>query len=130
MTFKAKPARNKVPRSSNSGIFYYKDGSILSHRDSDKILHRKDGPAIIFNNGDLMWYQDGLLHRSAGPAIEWVSGDSWWFIWGERFETSLPRDIIVGYLLASKLTLSQVLIENDPVLRRSIEDNYEWLREI
>ena len=32
-------------------------------------LHRKDGPAVIGQDGRLEYYQDGQLHRENGPAI-------------------------------------------------------------
>ena len=42
-------------------------------------LHRKNGPAIEWANGDKAWLQHGLLHRDDGPAIV-HSGDKkeWW----------------------------------------------------
>ena len=43
-------------------IFYYKTGT--------NILHREDGPAIEYYNGDKEWRIDGLLDREDGPAIE------------------------------------------------------------
>lgn len=33
-------------------------------------LHREDGPAIEYNNGDKKWFVDGKLHRKDGPAVE------------------------------------------------------------
>ena len=33
-------------------------------------LHRTDGPAVEYSNGDRVWYQNGFLHRIDGPAIE------------------------------------------------------------
>jgi hypothetical protein len=37
-------------------------------------LHRLDGPAVVFANGDRLWYKDGQLHRVAGPAIDPIRG--------------------------------------------------------
>ena len=34
-------------------------------------LHRVDGPAIEYSNGDKSWYLNGLRHRTDGPAIDW-----------------------------------------------------------
>ena len=31
-------------------------------------LHREDGPAIEWDNGDKYWYKNGLLHRENNPA--------------------------------------------------------------
>ena len=39
-------------------------------------LHRLDGPARIYANGDQEWWVRGLLHRLDGPAVIWFdSGD-------------------------------------------------------
>jgi hypothetical protein len=39
-------------------------------------LHREDGPALEFIDGDryTYWYFDGLLHRTDGPAVERFDG--------------------------------------------------------
>ena len=55
-------------------------------------LHRKDGPAVIFENGIKLYYQNGLFHRIDGPAVispgeteEWyqigrdITGEARWF---------------------------------------------------
>jgi hypothetical protein len=47
-------------------------------------LHRLDGPAIEWNNGDKFWYQNNLLHRLDGPAIEWniewnIGNKEWYY---------------------------------------------------
>lgn len=48
------------------------------------ILHREDGPAVIFASGDKEWYIHGKLHRLDGPAVEWVGGRRFWYINGQR----------------------------------------------
>jgi len=45
-------------------------------------LHRDDGPAIIYCNGDKTWYQDGKIHRVDGPAYIRVNGYQEWWING------------------------------------------------
>ena len=44
-----------------SGKFYYSDGStsISTSRDLKRILHRENGPAIEWNEGNLEWYWEG-----------------------------------------------------------------------
>lgn len=41
-------------------------------------LHRTDGPAVEWENGDLEWRQNDVLHRTDGPATISTCG-SWWF---------------------------------------------------
>ena len=38
-------------------------------------LHRTDGPAIEYANGDKYWYINGQRHRDNGPAVEYANGD-------------------------------------------------------
>ena len=55
------------------GVYYYKDAS-------QTILHREDGPAVEYTNGDKFWYWDEKLHREDGPAVEYNDGEKqWWF---------------------------------------------------
>jgi hypothetical protein len=51
--------------------------------DSDGNIHRTDGPAIIYADGDCEWYQHGLRHRDNGPALEYASGSKSWYLHGE-----------------------------------------------
>ena len=54
---------------------YYKDNK----------LHREDGPAIEFSNGDKFWYLNDEPHREDGPACEWIDGDKEWYIDGKEY---------------------------------------------
>jgi hypothetical protein len=51
---------------------YFKDPEYM-------YLHREDGPAIVFENGDEAWYLDGLMHRVDGPALKNVDGSEDWY---------------------------------------------------
>ena len=52
---------------------------------SQRQLHRDDGPAIEWYDGVKDWYQNGLLHREDGPASEWPDGPyDYWYINGKR----------------------------------------------
>ena len=41
-------------------------------------LHRDEGPAIIWDDGDLEWWQNGQRHREDGPAVEYADGSKFW----------------------------------------------------
>ena len=43
-------------------------------------LHREDGPAVEWVEGDKFWYLNGKRHREDGPAIEYSNGDKFWFL--------------------------------------------------
>lgn len=42
-------------------------------------LHRIDGPARIWNNGDESWWINGKRHREDGPAIQYIKGGSHYY---------------------------------------------------
>ena len=86
----------------NGSVFWYKhgtnelhriDGPAIEYANGDKRwyqndkLHRIDGPAEEWTNGDKYWYQNGKPHRTDGPAVEWANGNKYWYIEGkELFE--------------------------------------------
>lgn len=45
--------------------------------------HREDGPAIEYVGGQTKWYLNGKLHREDGPAIERSDGSKEWYLRGE-----------------------------------------------
>ena len=54
-------------------------------------LHREDGPAIEYANGDKEWWHlNGKLHREDGPAIEYANGGKWWYLNGKRHREDGP----------------------------------------
>jgi hypothetical protein len=58
---------------SNGSKFYYKDKAM-------SIIHREDGPAIEWDDGNKSWALNGKLHREDGPAVEWSNGDKSWYL--------------------------------------------------
>ena len=48
-------------------------------------LHREDGPAIEYADGNRYWFQNGQLHREDGPAVEWANGSNQYWIHGIQF---------------------------------------------
>jgi len=61
-------------------------------------LHREDGPAAIYSDGDEEWYIKGLLHREDGPAVIYRNDGVRWWLNGNFFKTKekwfedLPED--------------------------------------
>ena len=60
--------------------FYYKDGTTSSEYNTSKVIHRIDGPACEYADGDKFWYIDSKLHRIDGPALEYTDGTKLWYI--------------------------------------------------
>ena len=59
-------------------------------------LHREDGPAIIYADGDKEWWLNGYRHREDGPAYEWASGPKRWYLHGEQAH---PEQIVDYHLI-------------------------------
>lgn len=92
---------------------------------ADGLLHRLDGPALIFPNGDAHWFKNGQLHRLDGPAVVYRSGCEEWWVHGERHRENGPA--VIG-LLTIQWWINGVerqIVEVKPNLifiRRSVED--------
>jgi len=65
-----------------------KDGTERWYKDG--LLHREDGPAVIFKDGTEYWYKAGQRHREGGPAILDRNGDEWWYKDGLRHREDGP----------------------------------------
>ena len=48
------------------------------------VVHRDDGPAVEYPNGEKWWFQFGKEHREDGPAIERADGSKQWYRDGWR----------------------------------------------
>ena len=75
-------------------VRYYKPGTDLLHREDGPAVvwkygaqewyregkrHREDGPAETMPNGYEAWYQDGKHHREDGPALVCSTGSKSWY---------------------------------------------------
>jgi len=54
------------------------------------VLHRTDGPAIVYPGGGEEWYLAGVLHRDDGPAVTTVDGSRYWYRGGDLHRTDGP----------------------------------------
>jgi hypothetical protein len=63
----------------SAGTIYY------TENDS---LHRKDGPAIVWENGSQEWFINGVRHRTNGPAYTYTDRYQGWCIKGRRYYTN------------------------------------------
>ena len=59
-------------------------------------LHRAHGPAVIYEDGAHVWYQNGQRHRVDGPAIENADGYRAWFINGERLSLAEWQQVVAS----------------------------------
>lgn len=77
------------------GVKYYLNG----------VLHREDGPAVIWRNGTKHWLIHGKSHRSDGPCTEWSDGEKRYSFYSERYSL---RDYKKVLLLTSIFRLKYV----------------------
>ena len=61
----------------NWGTFTITDSAGTVRWYVDGKLHREDGPAIEYTNGDESWYLNDNLHRSDGPAVKYSKYRAW-----------------------------------------------------
>jgi hypothetical protein len=52
-----------------------------SCKNNEDQLHNENGPAVIIDDTNF-WYKNGQLHRIDGPAIEWKNGDKEYYLNG------------------------------------------------
>jgi hypothetical protein len=62
---------------------YYSDKAMT-------VLHREDGPAAVYANGDKEWHLNGERHREDGPAVEDTDGYKEWYIHGKLHREDGP----------------------------------------
>lgn len=73
-----------------NGKLHRTDGPAIEFTNGDQTwhkhgkLHRTDGPAATYSNGTKYWYKHGKLHRTDGPAIEFYNGDKYWYLNGQQ----------------------------------------------
>jgi hypothetical protein len=79
-----------------NGELHRADGPAVEYNNGDKAWflngrrHRTDGPAIEYNNGDKIWYLNGELHRADGPAVKWSDGHKIWYLNGKPHRADGP----------------------------------------
>jgi hypothetical protein len=54
-------------------------------------LHRVDGPAREWADGDKEWYRNGIRHREDGPAVIYRDGAKSWWLHGKEYTEDLFR---------------------------------------
>jgi hypothetical protein len=82
---------------------------------SNGILHREDGPAVEYADGDKMWYLNGQLHREDGPAVEWINGDEEWYLNGMRHREDgyavIYRDEVEYWICGHEIPKEEMLFK-------------------
>jgi hypothetical protein len=58
----------------------------------NNLLHREDGPAIEYSNGDQDWFFEGKRHRLDGPAMTYADGNKSWYFNGKRVNCKSQKE--------------------------------------
>jgi|SRR5579859_1591816 len=83
-----------------NNLLHREDGPALEYANGDKAwyfhgqLHRLDGPAIEYYNGNKVWYVNDIRHRLDGPAIEYADGDKEWWYHGKWIDCSSQEGFV------------------------------------
>ena len=73
-----------------NGLLHREDGPAYEYANGNKYwyengqYHREDGPAIEYASGTKCWCKNGKCHREDGPAYEWANGDKDWYLEGNK----------------------------------------------
>ena len=68
-------------------------GTIRYYNDEGQ-LHKEDGPAIEYSNGEKFWYINGKCHREDGPAVEYSDGYKAWWIDGKYINCETQEEFL------------------------------------
>ena len=97
------------------------------HRNNAGELHKTDGPAVKYFNGDRVWYQYGQLHRIDGPAIERVNGHKEWWQNGKLHRIDGPAVVFEDgdnywYINGKRMTEAEFLAATQPAVELTVAD--------
>ena len=70
--------KGKIHREDGLPAIEFNDGGKLWYNNGEK--HRTDGPAVEYSNGYKSYYIKGKRHREDGPAVEFIDGEKWWYL--------------------------------------------------
>ena len=87
-----------------NGKLHREDGPAIKYKNGNKCWylngkrHRRNGPACEYANGNKFWFLNDKIHRIDGPAIEWANGSKSWYINGKE----VKEENIISYNITEK----------------------------
>ena len=70
-------------------------GGVIIRLNKKGQFHNTRGPAIIYTDGTVLYYQNGYPHRTDGPAVIYANGTVAYWVNGERHRTDGPAIVNV-----------------------------------
>ena len=110
------------PQTKNGTLIFKKKDDDNNYRHSE-LIHRKNGPAVIDENGKESWYINNQLHREDGPAITDKQGNEAWFFNGKLHREDGPALKIAGKLIAYYIH-GELHNEQKPALKTNLGEEY------
>lgn len=52
----------------------------------------------VNENGTIRYYKDGKLHREDGPAVIWTNGDKWYYLNGKQMTKEQYTTYVIGVM--------------------------------
>ena len=110
--------KERIVYYNSSGEYHREDGPAVIYADGDQLwyinnkFHREDGPAVTWANGNQYWWINGKRHREYGPAVTWADGDQEWWINGEYV-----TDKVVTWAKSCDIDLDNASDENKFLLK-------------
>jgi hypothetical protein len=49
--------------------------NFVAYLNEQGVRHRENGPAVVYNDGSVIYYRNGLIHRDDGPAMIVANGE-------------------------------------------------------
>ena len=71
-----------------NGLVINKYGSKIYYKNN--MMHREDGPAIVYEDGKSVYYINDIRHREDGPAVIYPDGGVEYWINGELVDAYHP----------------------------------------
>jgi hypothetical protein len=65
---------------------------VIEYLNKNNELHRLDGPASEYSNGNKYWCKDAKRHRLDGPAIEYCNGRKDYWYNGKQINVSTDKE--------------------------------------
>lgn len=113
--------------------FHYSDGTSSEKRNPYKDLHREDGPAAEYSNGDKIWFLNDYYHRIGNPAVERSDGSKAWWVNGSLHRLDGPaveNNPKVGYWYTNGWFVEGKKHRIDGPAIESLEKNEWWINDV
>jgi hypothetical protein len=99
----------------------------LKYYNNAQQLHKENGPAVIYPNGDQEWWLNGHRHRADGPAMTNRNFTAW-FSDGKLHNTNGPA-IVYSHGIKIWYNNGKLHRENGPAYEDTVTNVYYWFQD-